>query len=88
MLRLLSFSGTNKLILFLRDIQKLNYSISPFNTTIRFFLPLLPLLTKAIDYFFNWKSLTSLLQHLRLEPLGIVASQKLVKSNLIPLKIV
>ncbi|BAY84698.1 WD repeat-containing protein [Calothrix parasitica NIES-267] len=38
------------------DIQKLNYSIPASNTIIRFFLPLLPLLTKVIDYFFNWKS--------------------------------
>ncbi|MEO1431312.1 MAG: hypothetical protein AAFV71_20070 [Cyanobacteria bacterium J06633_8] len=39
------------------DIQKLNYSIPESNTTIIFILPLLPLLTKAIDYLFNWKSL-------------------------------
>ncbi|MCC5649467.1 type II toxin-antitoxin system HicB family antitoxin [Nostoc sp. XA013] len=35
-------------------IQKLNYSIPASNTT-------LPLLTKAIDYFFIWKSLVAIL---------------------------
>ncbi len=46
-----------------RDIQELNYSIPTSNVTIQFFLPLPPLLpllplpSKTIDYFFSWKSL-------------------------------